>query len=61
MANQIAVSTEKCIGCGLCAKLCPVNAIMMEEKRPRIDAERRPKTFALVCEIGEGMHPSQFG
>ncbi len=27
-------STEKCIGCGKCAKVCPLNNITLTEKRP---------------------------
>ncbi|MCX5778050.1 MAG: FAD-binding protein [Elusimicrobia bacterium] len=32
MSNQIAVSADKCIGCGLCFKACPFNAISMAER-----------------------------
>lgn len=27
-------STDKCIGCGKCAKLCPLNNIVLEDKKP---------------------------
>ena len=33
------VSLETCIGCGKCAKVCPILAISMKEKRPVIDEE----------------------
>ena len=31
---------QTCIGCGLCARKCPVHAIQMEDKRPAWTAER---------------------
>ena len=33
------ISLETCIGCGKCAKVCPILAISMKEKRPVIDEE----------------------
>lgn len=32
MANQIVVSSEKCVGCALCFKACPFGAISMTER-----------------------------
>ena len=38
MADEaIAVIDPKCVGCGLCVKACPFNAIAMEDKVARID------------------------
>ena len=28
-----AINTDKCVGCGLCAKLCPMNAIELKDKK----------------------------
>lgn len=33
------VDQDKCIGCKLCVKYCPINAIYIEDKKAHIDAE----------------------
>lgn len=37
MASKPAAVKSECIGCGLCAKLCPAKAITMKNKLPSID------------------------
>jgi len=33
--GDIAFDTERCTGCGLCAKACPANAIVLQDAKAR--------------------------
>jgi len=34
------VDESKCVGCGICVKQCPVNAISMKDRKAEIDMEK---------------------
>ena len=34
--GQIEIDFEKCTGCGLCVKACPADAIVLDNKKPRM-------------------------
>ena len=40
MANKIVISTDKCIGCGVCENTCPFGAISLKDAKAVIDMEK---------------------
>jgi len=45
--RKFSLITERCIGCGLCARGCPASAITMDDDRPRWSKEQC--TLCLRC------------
>lgn len=39
-------ATDKCIGCGKCEKICPLNNIYMEDRRPQW---KKPCAHCMAC------------
>lgn len=50
--------TDKCIGCGACARACPMNNISMHLSRPRV---RQNCAFCLACYHHCPVHAMAYG
>jgi 4Fe-4S ferredoxin len=47
--NKKIVQSKKCVGCGICASVCPVNAKLMKSE------DFDPETTELAIRILDGM------
>lgn len=47
------VNRDKCLGCGACASMCPVNAISMKGGKAEIDKKKCIKcgTCMQICPV----------
>ena len=50
----VKILNEKCVGCGMCVKACPVGAISMVDKKAVIDYDKCTSCGACVakCKFG---------
>ncbi len=50
MFNEIKIDYDKCIGCGVCAKKCPVQIIEMKNKKPEKKENGSPEcSYCSEC------------
>ena len=45
LADRPIVKAEGCVGCGICARVCPVKAISMENNKAKIDKDKCIRCF----------------
>ena len=45
LAQRPQVKPAKCVGCGMCGKICPAKAITMKDKKPSIDRKKCIRCF----------------
>ena len=49
--SRLKVDTDKCIGCGLCVKLCPMNNITIKEQKAVIPSGQTDKILKDITEV----------
>ena len=54
------VDQDKCVGCGICVKICPVNAISMKNGKAIIDQKKciHCKKCRPICPVKAIKHNS---
>lgn len=54
LAQRPQIRPEKCVGCGVCRRVCPADAITMVKKRPRINRKTCIRCFCCQEFCPEG-------
>ena len=54
LAQRPQLKSGKCVGCGVCGKICPADAITMDKGRPRIDRKKCIRCFCCQEFCPEG-------
>ncbi len=39
-SEKVTIQPERCVGCGICVKVCPFGAISLQERKARVDPDK---------------------